>query len=102
MAVVPKAHHHAYAWQVVANALTHADAVSTLVGVWWIFQIVVEAVQTANEGVVAVAASVCELPIAKVNAAIFLDSNKSALTRGGAIPPLPNLGAKLQIAERNG
>ena len=101
MAILPKAHHHANPRQVVTNALTHADAVSTLVGVWGIFQIVVKAVESANKSVVRRTAGVGELPIAKVNAAVFLDSNKRALTRCRAVTSLPDLGAKLQIPKRN-
>ena len=43
---------HANAWQVITNPLAHADAVSPLVALRWLLQVVVDAVQTPNKHVV--------------------------------------------------
>ena len=56
-AVIPQAHHHANAGQVVADALAHADAVGALVAAGSGGEVVVELVQTTDEGFVAAARS---------------------------------------------
>ena len=80
MAVLSETHHHPYAWEVVANALSHADAVGTLVAFWRRFQIVVKTVKSTDEGVVELASLLRQFAVAEVNTAVFTDADESPLT----------------------
>ena len=79
VAVLTQAHHHADPRQVVADALAHADAVGPLVALRRSLDVVVEAVQAADEGVVGAAALIGELPVAEINAAVVADADEGPL-----------------------
>ena len=79
VAVLTQAHHHADPRQVVADPLAHADAVGPLVALRRRLDVVVEAVQAANEGVVDAAALIGQLPVAEINAAVVADADEGPL-----------------------
>ena len=101
MTVIPEAHHHANAGQVVANPLPHADAVSPLVALWRILEIVVKTVESADEGVVATGLCIRQLAIAEIDAAVVTNTNESPLTRRRAVAPFPDATAEFEISQRN-
>ena len=102
MTVIPEAHHHSNTGQVVANPLPHADAVGALVARRRILEIVVEAVESADEGVVTTGLGLRQLAVAEIDAAVVTNSNEGPLTGRRAVAPLPDATTELEISERNG
>ena len=93
--------HHADAWEVVANALAHADAVGAGVRSGWLLEIVENAVESADEGVVGLGPGIGEFSVAEINAPIVFDADVRPLTGGRSVAPFPDPRPKLEITERN-
>ena len=101
MTVIPEAHHHADAGQVIANPLPHADAVSPLVALWRILEIVVKTVEPADEGVVATGLCISQLAVTEIDAAVVTNTNEGPLTRGRSVTSFPDATAEFEISQRN-
>ena len=101
-AVTAEPHHHANAGQVVADLLPHRDAVGAAVLRGRRFQVVVDAVQPADEGVVEGGALGGEFAVAEVHPAVMADPDEGALAGSGAVAATPDAGSQLQIPERDG
>ena len=93
---------HADAGQVITDLLPHADAVSALVLRWFRLEVVVDAVQTADEGVVELFPFGCEFAVAEVNPSVVADAEERPLARSAAVGTTPDASTKLEISEGHG
>ena len=101
-AVGAQSHHHANSRQVIPDPLAHADAVGPFVALWSNLKIVVETVQTTDEGVVTARALVCKSAEAEVNLPVMANADVGPLDRCCSVATLPDSGAELQITQWNG
>ena len=100
--IAPEADHHADPGQVVADLLPHRDAVGPPVLRRWIQQVVVEAVQSADKGVVPSRPLWGEFAKAKIGAAVVANPDKGPLACRGPVAAPPDLIAQLEVTEGNG
>ena len=81
--------------------MPHADAVGTGVRGGWFFEVVVDAVETSNKGVVGLGPFVSQFPVAEIHAAVVADPDEGPLSRCGAVASFPNALAQLEIPQRH-
>ena len=100
-AVAAQADQHANPRQEITDLLAHRDAVGTAVLRWWGLQVVVDAVQAADETVVLGGSLGGELAVAEVNPSVVADADEGALAGGGAVAAAPDPFAELDIPKRH-